>query len=75
MLTISKDEIMKQTGYSFAVSARIIREAKMTMVEQGYPFYANKRLNRVPLDVVNQMLGYELQGSESFGGTKIQEER
>lgn len=67
MNTITKKEIMEQTGYSFAVASRIIREAKIIMVKQGYLFYANKRLNRVPLDTVNQMLGLELKGSESIG--------
>ncbi|ANZ99525.1 hypothetical protein BFC22_05210 [Carnobacterium divergens] len=67
MITISKDEIMVQTGYTPSVAGRIIREAKQCMVNEGYNFYANKRLNRVPVEVVNLLLGIELKGSEYIG--------
>lgn len=67
MITISKNEIINQTGYSPSVAGRIIREAKQVMVKRGYKFYENKRLSRVPLEVVNQMLGIELKGSEVIG--------
>jgi len=68
MLTISKNEIMMQTGFTDSVAGRIVREAKQRMVKDGYSFYANKRLNRVPVEVVNKMLAIELQGSEGYIG-------
>lgn len=67
MITISKNEIMVQTGYTHSIASRIIREAKQYMVNEDYNFYANKRLNRVPVEVVNRMLGLELKGSEYIG--------
>lgn len=67
MLMIDKEEIMKQTGFTKSVAGRIIREAKQEMVRKGYNFYANKRLSRVPLEIVNHLLAVELQGSEYIG--------
>ncbi|WP_257821619.1 DUF3173 domain-containing protein [Salipaludibacillus agaradhaerens] len=74
MLTINKREIMEQTGFTESVAGRIVREAKQIMVNDGYSFYANKRLNRVPVEVVNKMLAIELQGSEGYIGN-VQAER
>ncbi|PEJ68717.1 DUF3173 domain-containing protein [Bacillus wiedmannii] len=57
MLTvISKDELMA-LGYPKATAQGIIREAKALMVQQGYQFYNNKRLGRVPKDAVEQITG------------------
>ncbi|MDK1733317.1 DUF3173 domain-containing protein [Dellaglioa algida] len=70
MLSIGKEEIMEQTGYSPAVAGRIIRECKQKLVAEGYKFYANKRLSRVPLDTVNHMLGITLTGSEAIGNVQ-----
>lgn len=64
MNIITKDEIMAQTGMTKTVASRIIREGKLKMVEEGYPFYNNKRLNFCPVSVINEMLGLDLKGSE-----------
>ncbi|MFK4925359.1 DUF3173 family protein [Lactococcus garvieae] len=64
MHIITKKEIMEQTGITKSVASRIIREGKIAMVEKGYLFYANKRLNFCPATVVNEMLGLDLKGSE-----------
>ncbi|MGN7311548.1 DUF3173 family protein [Alkalicoccobacillus gibsonii] len=74
MHTINKREIMEQTAFTESVAGRIVREAKQIMVKDGYNFYANKRLNRVPVNVVNKMLEMELKGSEGFIGN-VQTER
>lgn len=64
MNIITKDEIIAQTGMTKTVASRIIREGKLKMVEKGYPFYNNKRLNFCPVAIVNEMLGLDLKGSE-----------
>ncbi|MCB5240039.1 DUF3173 family protein [Niallia circulans] len=74
MLTINKREIMEQTGFTDSVAGRIVREAKKAMVEAGFNFYANKRLSRVPVEVVNKILAMELKGSDGYIGN-IQTER
>lgn len=74
MLTINKKEIMEQTGFTESVAGRIVREAKQIMVNKGYNFYANKRLNRAPVDIVENLVGLELKGSEGFIGN-VQTER
>jgi len=53
---ISKDELVA-AGYSKATAQGIIREAKALMVQQGYTFYQNKRLGRVPKAAVEQITG------------------
>lgn len=58
--TISKNELM-QLGYKQHTSVSIIRQAKQIMVKQGYAFYNNKRLGRVPISVVEEILGITLQ--------------
>ena len=58
--TISKTELMK-LGYKQHTSVSIIRQAKQIMVKQGYAFYNNKRLGRVPISVVEEILGITLQ--------------
>lgn len=53
---ISKEELI-QAGYPKATAQGIIREAKALMVQQGYNFYNNKRLGRVPKAAVEQITG------------------
>ncbi|GIN96957.1 hypothetical protein J6TS1_28270 [Siminovitchia terrae] len=40
---ITKDDLI-QLGYPKYTSIQIIRQAKQMMVQKGYPFYNNKRL-------------------------------
>ncbi len=49
-------------------SIRIIRQAKQTMVQKGYPFYNNKRLGHVPKMTVESILGCELELEEDSHG-------
>ena len=70
--TMSKNELM-QLGYKEHTSVAIIRQAKQTMVKQGYAFYNNKRLGRVPISVVENILGISIQvnntSEENSNGT------
>lgn len=64
---VTKDDLM-ELGYSKYTSIRIIRQAKKMMVQQGYPFYNNKRLGRVPKMTVESILGCELELEEGSHG-------
>lgn len=59
MLTVTKQDIIDlRYGTSFA--ADIIRQSKLIMVDRGYPFYQSRKVNRVPVDVVEEILGITL---------------
>jgi hypothetical protein len=57
--TISKKDLMA-LGYKEHTAADVIRQAKQNMVQQGYPFYNNRRLGIVPRNVVESILGINL---------------
>lgn len=65
--TISKTELMK-LGYKEHTSISIIRQAKQIMIKQGYAFYNNKRLGRVPKSVVENILGISIQVNNTTEG-------
>lgn len=65
--TITKDDLVK-IGYSNHTAIMIIRQSKQIMVQQGYPFYNNKRLGRVPKETVESILGCELELEETHSG-------
>ena len=56
MKTITKDDLVK-IGYPLGTAQGIIREAKCKLVNNGIIFYKNRRLGRVPLHVVEEILG------------------
>ncbi|MGF2054729.1 DUF3173 domain-containing protein [Vagococcus fluvialis] len=58
--TITKKDLIN-IGFPEYTSIKIIRQAKQIMVKQGYPFYNNKRLGRVPKETVESILGCELE--------------
>ena len=57
---VTAKDIMKLTGYSKTQSQRLIRVAKSKLVSDGFNWYNNKRLGRVPLKIVEDILGFEL---------------
>ena len=65
--TISKTELIK-LGYREHTAISIIRQAKQIMVKQGYAFYNNKRLGRVPKSVVENILGTSIQVNNTSEG-------
>lgn len=64
--TICKQDLIK-LGYAEYTSRNIIRQAKDIMVKRGYPFYNNKRLGRVPVEIVEEILGCSLVGVSENG--------
>jgi hypothetical protein len=57
--TITRKDL-EEMGYRPYTAATVIRQAKQIMVKRGYPFYRNKRLSHVPIDVVESILGISL---------------
>ena len=54
--TISKEDLI-ELGFTKATSQKVIRQAKQVLVNRGYSFYSNKRLGRVPICIVEEILG------------------
>lgn len=57
--TICKEDLIK-LGYKKYQAISLIRQAKAIMVERGCAYYNNKRLGRVPREVVESILGVSL---------------
>lgn len=64
MQTICKEDLMN-LGYKEHTARNLICQAKTIMVQQGYPFYNNKRLGRVPTETVESIIGVNLYITES----------
>lgn len=58
-MTITKNELMA-LGFGVSQSSDIIRKAKRLMVNKGYAYYDNKRLGRVPVEAVEEILGLKI---------------
>ncbi|AXH53465.1 DUF3173 domain-containing protein [Clostridium perfringens] len=58
-VTLCKDDLIKM-GYKKYQAISLIRQAKAIMVQKGYPYYNNKRLGRIPREVVEEILGVSL---------------
>jgi len=64
MQTICKQDLI-ELGYKEHTARNLICQAKVIMVQKGYPFYNNKRLGLVPTDVVEEIIGVKLRNEES----------
>ena len=49
-----------ELGFPKATAQQIIRQTKLNMVQQGYTLYRNRRLGTVPVDAVEEILGFKL---------------
>ena len=58
MITLTKE--LTELGFGTSQSADIIRKAKAHMVKQGFSYYSSKRLGRVPVSSVEELLGINL---------------
>jgi len=59
MTVITKSELI-ELGFGPSQSADIIRKAKRLMVFKGYGYYENRKLGRVPIEAVEEILGLQL---------------
>lgn len=58
-MMISKNDLMA-LGFGGSQSSDIIRKAKRLMVNKGYGYYDNRRLGKVPLEAVEEILGFKI---------------
>ncbi|MDB1688221.1 DUF3173 family protein [Enterococcus casseliflavus] len=59
MITITKKDLVA-LGYGPSFSADIIKKAKEQLIEQGHTYYKSKKLDRVPTNVVEEILGISI---------------
>lgn len=59
MVTVTKSDLIA-LGYGASFAADIIREAKKLMVEKGHTYYQSRKLDRVPKEAVEELLGIKL---------------
>lgn len=59
MLTITKNELITM-GFGPSQSVDIIRRSKHLMVSKGFGYYTSKRLGRVPVTAVEEVLGLKI---------------
>jgi len=57
MQTIIKKDLM-DLGFGEYQAKTIIREAKQKLVKQGFEYYANPKLGRVPAWMVEEILAF-----------------
>ena len=60
MNTITRQDLVS-LGYQSETARKIIAQAKLILISRGYLFYDNKRLGRVPVNVVEEILGVQLE--------------
>ncbi|MCS6143594.1 DUF3173 domain-containing protein [Latilactobacillus curvatus] len=65
--TVTKKELT-ELGYRENTAVEIIRQAKRSMVQQGYEFYTNRRLGRVPIEAVEAIIGASLRKDADNNG-------
>ena len=57
--TITKNDLMAM-GYKQGTAVKVIHQSKEILVSQGFTFYNNKRLGRVPKSIVSKVLGVDI---------------
>ena len=60
MNTVTRQDLVS-LGYQSETARKIIAQAKSILISRGYLFYDNKRLGRVPINVVEEILGVQLE--------------
>lgn len=56
MVTVTKKDLVA-LGYGNSFATDIIRQAKKLMVEKGHTYYLSRKLDRVPREAVEEILG------------------
>lgn len=52
---VDKNDLMELIGYSETQASKLIRKAKSQLVQEGFEWYKNKRIGRVPIITVESM--------------------
>lgn len=56
MITITKKDLVA-LGYGVSFSADIIKKSKELMISKGHTYYESRKLDRVPCEAVEEILG------------------
>ncbi len=56
VVTVTKSDLIA-LGYGTSFAANIIREAKKLMISKGHTYYQSRKLDRVPKEAVEEILG------------------
>lgn len=56
MITVTKKDLIK-LGYGNSFSADIIKKTKELMISRGHTYYQSRKLDRVPREAVEEILG------------------
>ena len=56
MVTVTKSDLIA-LGYGPSFAADIIRESKQLMISKGHTYYKSRKLDRVPKEAVEELLG------------------
>lgn len=59
MITVTKKDLIA-LAYGPSFSADIIKQAKNLMIERGHTYYQSRKLDRVPKEAVEEILGIKL---------------
>ncbi|MEN2259886.1 DUF3173 domain-containing protein [Enterococcus faecalis] len=59
MVTVTKKDLVK-LGYGNSFSADIIKKSKDLMISKGHTYYQSRKLDRVPQEAVEEILGIKL---------------
>ena len=59
MITVTKSDLIA-LGYVPSFAADIIKEAKKLMISKGHTYYQSRKLDRVPKEAVEELLGITL---------------
>lgn len=69
-VTMNKHDVM-ELGFGPAQAVNIIRLGKHAMVNEGFMYYENRRLGRVPVHAIEKVLGMDLSSLEKSGGNQV----
>lgn len=64
MITVTKKDLIA-LGYGPSFATDIIREAKKLMISKGHTYYQSRKLDRVPKEAVEELLGITLPDKQS----------
>ena len=59
MITVTKSDLIA-LGYGPSFAADIIKEAKKLMISKGHTYYQSRKVDRVPKEAVEELLGITL---------------
>lgn len=59
MITVTKKDLI-DLGYGTSFATDIIRKAKQLMIAKGHTYYQSRKLDRVPKEAVEELLGITL---------------